>query len=116
MAATQAPVYRLRHILDEAQAIKNTTHNLSFEKFRDTWVIHRAVEHGLLIITEASKTLPAELKETQPAIPWAQIESFGNLLRHEYRDVDPEFLWRIIHEDLPQLAAAAQQMLTKLGR
>jgi uncharacterized protein with HEPN domain len=116
MAATQAPRYRLRHILDEAEAIREATHNIGFEQFRDSWVIRRAVEHGLLIIAEASNTLPAELKETQPTIPWAQIVSFGNLLRHEYRDVDPAIVWRIVHEDLPKLTVAAEQMLAKLAR
>jgi uncharacterized protein with HEPN domain len=114
MAATKAPICRLRHVLDEAEAIRNATHEFGFGKFRDTWVIRRTVAHGLLIISEASKTLPAEPKGTQPTIPWAQTESFGNLLRHEYRDVDPSILWRIIQEDLPRLATAAEQMPANL--
>jgi uncharacterized protein with HEPN domain len=115
-AASKAPANRLRHTLDEARAIEQTARDTTFERFRDTWLIRRAVEHGLLIITEAAKTLPQELKATQPAIPWRQIESFGNLLRHEYREVDPAALWRIVHEELPRVVAAAQAMLDELDR
>lgn len=76
MAASKAPVYWLRHILDEAEAIRQTTRNIGFEEFEASWLIRRAVEHGLLIIAEAANTLPADLKKTQPEIPWAQIVSF----------------------------------------
>jgi len=115
MAATRAPENRLRHILDEARAIQEVTHDLAFEAFKNTWLIRRAVEHGLLIITEAAKSLPAELKETQPSIQWQQIESFGNLLRHEYREVNSEVLWRIVDEELPKLIVAVETMLAKIS-
>jgi uncharacterized protein with HEPN domain len=116
MAASKAPLYRLRHIVDEAEAIRETTRGIQFEEFKKSWLIRRAVEHGLLIIAEAANTLPAELKATQPEIPWAQIVSFGNLLRHEYRDVNPTIVWKIVHEDLPKLKTAAEEMLAKLTR
>jgi uncharacterized protein with HEPN domain len=114
MAPSQAPALRLRHMCDEAQAIHEATLDLSFESFRDTWLVRRAVEHGLLIISEAAKSLPYELKQTQPAIPWRQIEALGNFLRHEYREVDPAVLWRIIHHDLPALRQVVREMLEKI--
>lgn len=115
MAASRHPSARLHHILDEAQAIEQAARGLTVGAFRASWLVRRAVEHGLLIITEASKALPAEVKARQPAVPWSQIESLGNVLRHEYKDVDPEVLWRIVHEQLPVLAEAARTLLADLG-
>ena len=115
MASSANPVARLRHMLDEAEAIQAATRGLTFEAFRDTWTIRRAVEHGLLIITEASKSLPAELKAEQSAVPWGRVESLGNVLRHEYQDIDPKVLWRIVHDQLPTLVMTAREMLAKLG-
>jgi uncharacterized protein with HEPN domain len=114
MAPSKSPLVRLLHIIDEAQAISNGTVGLSFEGFRDSWVFRRAVEHGLLIISEAAKSLPAELKEAAPDIAWRKIETLGNFLRHEYRDVDPELIWTITRENLPDLLKTAEQLVNRL--
>jgi uncharacterized protein with HEPN domain len=63
MAPSKTPVIRLLYIFEEAGAIESTLGGLSCEAFRDSWLLRRAVEHGLLIISEATKALPAELKE-----------------------------------------------------
>jgi uncharacterized protein with HEPN domain len=113
MAATKNPALRLRHILDEAEAIRAATRGINFDQFRNTWTIKRAVEHGLLIISEAARSLPAEMKAAHPVVPWSRIEALGNVLRHDYKDVDAKALWRIVEEQLPALVAAARQMLAE---
>jgi uncharacterized protein with HEPN domain len=116
MAPSRAPALRLRHIRDEIEAIRKATFELAFDAFRGTWVVRRAVEHGLLIISEATKSLPGTAKAAEPSIPWRQTEPLGNFLRHEYRDVDPDVLWRIVKDDLPTLEAAVERMLVELDR
>ena len=69
------------------------------------------MEHGLLIIAEACKSLPPELKAIHPLVPWGRIEALGNVLRHEYQDVDPKVLWRIMREQLPTLANVVRHVL-----
>jgi uncharacterized protein with HEPN domain len=82
--------------------------------FRESWVLRRAIEHRLLIISEAVKTLPVELKEATPEIAWRKIETLGNFLRHEYRDVDPELIWSINRDNLPDLSKAAHKLAATL--
>jgi uncharacterized protein with HEPN domain len=74
----------------------------------------RALQHGLLIIAEAAKNLPSELKESHPEVPWRKIHGLGNLLRHGYRRVDHEVLWSIITEHLAALDTAAAALLAGL--
>jgi uncharacterized protein with HEPN domain len=114
MAPSKNPAARLRHILDEVEAIQNATKEIAFEAFRDTWTIRRAVEHGLLIVAEASKALPSDLKAGQPDVPWSRVEALGNVLRHEYQHVDPKVLWRVVGEQLPILVLAVREMISKL--
>jgi uncharacterized protein with HEPN domain len=71
----------------------------------------RAVQHALLIIAEAAKHIPDNLKETQPEVPWKNIHGLANLLRHEYRRIDSDILWSIITENLADLDRAAEILL-----
>ncbi|MBJ7402173.1 hypothetical protein TSA1_26580 [Bradyrhizobium nitroreducens] len=114
MAPSKTPVIRLLHIIDEAEAISRALVGISSLSFQDSWVLQRAVEHGLLIISEATKTLPAGLKEAAPDIAWRKIETLGNFLRHEYRDVDPDLIWNITQENLPGLLEAARRLAERL--
>src|ERR1700730_1948865 len=75
--------------------------------FADNWAMKRAVEHARLIVAEAAKHLPQEMKDSQPDVPWQKIHGLGNLLRHEYRSIDPEVLWSIVTEHLDTLDRAA---------
>jgi uncharacterized protein with HEPN domain len=74
----------------------------------------RAIEHALLIVAEAAKQLPPEMKASQPDVPWQKIHGLGNLLRHEYRRIDPEVLWSIVTEHLDALDRAATSLLDRL--
>ena len=71
----------------------------------------RAVQHALLIIAEAAKHIPPELKDSHSDVPWQKIHGLGNLLRHEYRRIDPNILWSVIIEHLDRLDKAAAAML-----
>jgi uncharacterized protein with HEPN domain len=44
-------------------------------------------------------------------VPWEKIHGLGNMLRHEYRRVDPEILWSVVTERLADLDAAAARLL-----
>jgi uncharacterized protein with HEPN domain len=68
MADARAQV-RLQDILDEIEGIRSVTMGLSFVDFDTSWAAVRATQHALLIISEAVKNLPADLKARRPEIP-----------------------------------------------
>jgi uncharacterized protein with HEPN domain len=47
-------------------------------------------------------------------VPWQNIHGLGNLLRHEYRRIDPEILWSIVTEHLATRDAAAAALLAHI--
>jgi uncharacterized protein with HEPN domain len=94
-------------IRGEIAGIRDLTRNADLATFSASWGMKRAVEHGLLIIAEAAKHIPASLKGTRPEVPWEKIHGLGNLLRHEYRRIDPDILWSIVSEHLSALDTAA---------
>jgi uncharacterized protein with HEPN domain len=86
--------------------IETTLEGVSFETFATSWQLQRAIERGLEIISEASRSLPDELKQHAPQIPWRAISAIGNILRHEYQRVETRLVWNIAEQHLRPLRAA----------
>jgi uncharacterized protein with HEPN domain len=99
MALHSARVW-LVDICGEIAGIRELIGTCDLEIFANNWAMKRAVEHALLIVAEAAKHLPPEMKDSHPDVPWQKIHGLGNLLRHEYRRIDPEVLWSIVTEHL----------------
>ncbi|MEH3145948.1 MAG: DUF86 domain-containing protein [Methylobacterium frigidaeris] len=106
--------HRLLDIREEIAGIIGSTSSASIEEFAASWAMRRAVEHALLIIAEAAKHIPDEEKLSQASIPWRKIHGLGNLLRHEYRRVDPEVLWSVITDHLVPLDRAVVALLARM--
>ena len=73
---------RLSDIREEIAGIRDLTEDASAEIFASNWAMKRAVEHALLIIAEAAKHIPDDLKASRPEVPWKNIHDLGNMLRH----------------------------------
>jgi uncharacterized protein with HEPN domain len=102
---------RLADILDAIDGIQTATADVEFANYVASWEKRRAVERGIEIISEASRHIPDELKASFPAIPWRDIASIGNLLRHAYHHVDDRIIWNVVKEHLPPLRRAVEDMM-----
>jgi uncharacterized protein with HEPN domain len=87
-------------MLDHIEYALAKTQDLSRAEFRANRDVRQSIERSLEIISEASRLLPTELKESEVEIPWRKIADFGNVLRHAYFSVDPDIVWRIARDDL----------------
>ena len=72
--------------------------------------LRAAYERFIEIISEASRHIPAELKQAHGDIPWRAIADTGNILRHVYHSIHGETLWAIYEKDLEPLERAMQSM------
>jgi uncharacterized protein with HEPN domain len=102
---------RLLDIRQEIAGIRDLTKDANAEIFAANWAMKRAVEHALLIIAEAAKHIPDDLKASRPEVPWKNIHGLGNLLRHEYRRIDPAILWSVVTDYLGSLDNAVAALL-----
>ena len=75
---------------------------MDFKKFKQSYMVVDAVVRNFVIIGEASKNIPDQVKEKYPKIPWKKMYGLRNLISHEYFGVDYEMIWEIITSDLPQ--------------
>ena len=83
------------------RGVEDTIAGISFETFTSVYHMERTVERAVAIISEAVKSLPTSLLAECPDIERRRIISIGNLLRHEYEQVDPEVMWNIATVHLP---------------
>ena len=98
---TKDPKVFLRHILESIIQIEQYAGGKSKGEFLASPQIQDAVMRRLEIIGEASKNLPAELRDKYSAIPWNEITGMRDVLIHEYFGVDTELVWRTVQKDLP---------------
>ncbi len=72
-------------------------------------MVQDAVVRNLEIIGEASKNIPADVKEKFPHIPWRDINAMRNKLIHEYFRVDA--VWNVVQFELNDLKKHAHSIL-----
>ena len=86
--------------------IAEETETLTFEPFAENWRAQYVVERALLIISEASRTIPQSSKEKQADIRWIGVRDIGNVIRHQYALLSPSLIWNVVRDELPRLRDA----------
>lgn len=108
------PVRRFEDIVANIDRIYAFVAEMDECSFRDDDKVNYAVQHALLIISEAAHKLGDQAEAACPGVRWAEIRGLGNRIRHEYDRIDPARLWYLIERDLPILRAAVAAALLQL--
>jgi uncharacterized protein with HEPN domain len=109
------PAQRLRDIVDNIDAMAMFTANMDRLAFSADRKTLYAVVRALGIVSEASRRLPAELKDRHPEIDWVAVAAAGNVYRHEYEGVDENLIWHTVQHDLSALRKVAEAELENLS-
>ena len=105
--------YALKDILQAIDEVAEIIAGHDLATYERDFRIHRVVERCVEIVSEASRHVSAESKTAFPEIPWPAIEAIGNKLRHEYRRVDAEIMWKIATRSLPELKPAIRALIER---
>jgi uncharacterized protein with HEPN domain len=114
MAAPRDPRIVLEQMLEAVSDIEQITAGRSFETYAADRPARRAVERCIEIVSEASRRLPPDLKDSHPTIPWPKIAGIGNVLRHDYDVVNDATIWHAATVDLLPLKNALQALLREI--
>ena len=94
---------RVGDIRRAIEKVLDHTEGMSYEEFsQDEWLMD-AVAHNLLIMGEAAKHIPHNVRSKVPDIPWNSMKYLRNIIAHEYFTVSRETLWKTVNERLPKL-------------
>ena len=103
---------RLGDILGRVDAIADAEELLTAaESANDSKLANTAFDailYDLLVIGEAVKTLPQELVQRHPEIPWSDIAKLRDLLAHIYFKVSSEVIRNTINAPLSALREACR--------
>ncbi|HHT9124308.1 MAG TPA: HepT-like ribonuclease domain-containing protein [Candidatus Brocadiia bacterium] len=88
--------------------------DLSYDQFyRDTKTLY-AVVRCIEIIGEAAKNIPGTIQHKYPDIPWKEMAGMRDKVIHFYFGVDPQKVWLVVKERIPQIKPLVKKVLQDL--
>ena len=108
-----SPLEYLRHILDESTFLITNARGVTKREFLRNDTLKRAFVRSLEIIGEASKKVPADLKQKCPQIEWRSMAGMRDRLIHDYFGVDYELVWDVVRNKIPRLRKEVEGLLGK---
>jgi uncharacterized protein with HEPN domain len=100
----------IEDILAAIARLEEATGEMTLDQFNLDWRAQYVVERGLMIISEASRAIPEEMKQHHPDVRWIGVRDIGNVLRHQYASLSTTLLWNVVRDELPRLRAAIEAM------
>ncbi len=100
-------------IIKAIREIEDFMGNLSFDGFSNDTKVIRAVTMNFIIIGEATKHVPLEIRKQYPTIPWSKIVGMRNIITHDYPEINMEIIWKTAKKRLPLLKPVIEELLTK---
>jgi uncharacterized protein with HEPN domain len=104
----------IKDILENMEKAERFIEGMDLEKLKNdektTYAIVRCIE----VIGEATKQIPAEIREKYSDIPWRDMAGMRDKLIHFYFGLNTEKVWLVIKEDIPRIKPLLKGMLQEL--
>lgn len=101
----------LRQMLDYAQKAVTLSRGRKRSDLDADLTFNLALTRLIEIIGEAANRVPEEFQDDHSEIPWLEIVGMRNRLIHGYDEVDFDFLWSVVRNDLPKLIRQLNKIL-----
>mgnify|MGYP003298046938 FL=1 len=105
---------RLYHIIQAGERIFRSIDGITKDDFYANEDKQGNVVRCLEIIGEAANHLSEEILSVHEDIPWHAIVGMRNNLIHGYNEVNYEFVWATVQNDIRPLIDCAKKMLLSI--
>ena len=93
----------LEEIRKSAELALSFVQGIDRPKFETAIMCQSAVMRQLEIIGEAAKNSSPAFRTAHPQIPWKKMAGLRDILIHAYHDLDLDWIWETVQNDLPKL-------------
>ena len=104
---------RLEHIQTAINYILSFTKDKTLDELSSDKILFFAVVKNIEIIGEAAYKLSEPYRSMHRETPWAYIIKMRHVLVHDYYQISPREVWKVIFEDLAPLAEQINKYLTE---
>jgi uncharacterized protein with HEPN domain len=101
-------------ILAAMDRIQTFTRGMTFDEFAADEKTVQAVEFNLMLIGEAARNIPSEIKERAPSIRWVEITGLRNVIVHEYFGLSVRILWDTSQRDLAEIRPPLEELRRRI--
>lgn len=105
------PETALLQMLDHAREVRDKVGGRARQALDEDRNFELAVVRLLEVVGEAATRVPDTVQDRHPEVPWAEVVAMRNRLIHAYDAVDPDIVWRIATEDIPELVEDLESIL-----
>jgi uncharacterized protein with HEPN domain len=102
---------RLEHMLQGIARIEHLTAGKTAEDYLADEGLREMIERNIARISEAARFVPTAVRTRYPAVPWRRIVGIGNVIRHDYDEIDDRVMWVTATEKLLPLKEAVERIL-----
>ena len=103
----------LLHILEECRYVRSVVpDNAKMYEFLSDETLKRAVTRSLEIIGEATKKIPADVKDRWNTISWRQMAGMRDKLIHDYMGINYLIVWDVAKNIIPTLIPQIEEIIS----
>ena len=95
--------------------IEQLTAGRTLEDYLADEGLREMIERNIARISDAARHVPAAVRAQHASIPWRQIVGIGNVVRHDYDEIDDLVMWTTATEKLLPLKVTVEDMLRELA-
>jgi uncharacterized protein with HEPN domain len=100
----------LEDILGAIRKIHDYTSAMDFERFCQDERTVDAVIRNLMVIGEAVKNIPDDVRQMEPSIEWRKIAGLRDFAAHAYFNVSHQIVWDVVQSKMSSLEAAIRRI------
>lgn len=108
------PRLYLEDIKHSCEKVIKYTDGLSFAEFQKNELIYDAVLRNLVVIGEAAKNVPDDIRMRYQEIEWRKISGFRDIAAHQYFSISDSIVWDILANKIPRLLLQIERVLNEI--
>ncbi|MBS4218318.1 DUF86 domain-containing protein [Bacillus sp. FJAT-49711] len=101
----------LEDILSASVKVEKFTKGLVYDDFIDNDLIADAVIKNILVIGEATKNIPVEIRKMNPQVEWRKMAGMRDMMIHGYFTINYRIVWDVVQNKIPILRQQVEELL-----